>query len=138
MVETETQSDAKKILVNSITFNPTHSHLLVGTPDSFRIYSVDPFTLLHSTVVAGGVKLVQMLMTSSSNKKIHVALVGTGENEAYPTHKIVFWEAGKDRGLSEVNFKTEVLSMSSLDGMLITGLENRVSGFKLKDLSKFV
>jgi len=56
----------------------------------------------------------------------------------FPIHKIVFWESSQDKGSSEINFKSEVLSISSSDGVLMAAFENRVSGFKLKDLSKFV
>lgn len=44
--------------------------------------------------------------------KNYLAMVGTGENEMYPKHKIVLWDVQKEQGVSEINFKSEVLSIS--------------------------
>jgi hypothetical protein len=49
--------------------------------------------------------------------QIFLAVVGTGKCEKYPGHKIVFWEANKDTGSSEINFKSNVLAISSLENM---------------------
>jgi hypothetical protein len=47
--------------------------------------------------------------------KRFVALVGTGQNPNYPLHKIVFWDCDAHKGISEMNYKQEVKSMSAGD-----------------------
>ena len=61
-------------------------------------------------------------MLSAEGQKIYVALVGTGDSQKYPKHKIVFWEAGKPSGASEINFQPEVISIRSVGGVLVAGL----------------
>jgi hypothetical protein len=44
--------------------------------------------------------------------KNYLAIVGTGENAMLPKHKIVLWDVQRELGVSEINFKSEVLSIS--------------------------
>jgi len=72
----ETQSTQR--VINSISFNQTHDHLVVGTDKGFQVYSLNPEIALQSqSDVPGGVKLVQIL---NQGPKQFVALVGTGVN----------------------------------------------------------
>jgi hypothetical protein len=43
-----------------------------------------------------------------------LAIVGTGKNDMYPAHKIVLWDVDKELGVSEINFKSPVLSISEV------------------------
>ena len=79
--------------VSSVSFNARGDHFVVGTSNGFMIYETEPFKLVNSTDIIGGVKTVQLL---NQGKKLFVALVGSGLNMSYPTHKIVFWEADQD------------------------------------------
>jgi hypothetical protein len=78
--------------------------------------------LLNRTDIGGGVKLVQSLGSSQEingamnvsyyKMKNYLAIVGTGENVMHPKHKIVLWDVQREQGVSEINFKSEVLSIS--------------------------
>ena len=78
--------------INSVSFNARADHMAIATTHGFRIYQIESdFTEVSHTEVLGGVKTMQLL---NQGQKLYVALVGTGLNESYPTHKIVFWEVG--------------------------------------------
>ena len=100
--------------VTSVAFNARGDHFVVGTSQGFMIYKTEPFSLVTQTDIIGGVKTVQLL---NQGQKLFVALVGSGLNMSYPTHKIVFWEADQDQGSSEINFVPEVLSIRSIAGV---------------------
>ena len=67
-----------------------------------------------------------------------MAFIGTGKSMKYPRHKIVFWEAGKTIGASEINVSDTlgVISVKAVGGVLVVGLSNHIRGYSLKDLSK--
>ncbi len=79
------------------------------------------FELINKTDIEGGVKLLQSLGSSqqvaqglnvSYKVKNYLAIVGTGKNKSYPSHKIVLWDVQKQEGASEINFKSPLLSIS--------------------------
>lgn len=128
--------DTNSVQVNSISFTVKGDFFSVGTSTGFLVFQTDPYQLLATTAVEGGVKTVQVL--SCEGQKIFVALVGTGASPKYPKHKIVFWEAGKPTGASEINFADTlgVISIQSIGGVIVAGLQNHIRGFMLRDFSK--
>ena len=100
--------------ISAVSFNARADHFVLGTSTGFRIYKVDPFELVNTTEVEGGVKTIQLL---NQGAKLYVALVGTGNCLSYPPHKIVFWEVNQPQGSSEINFVPEVLSIRSIAGV---------------------
>ena len=108
----------------------------MGTSEGFLVYQTSPHNLISKTVIEGGVRTAQIMMIQGD--KIFMAFVGTGKSMKYPRHKVVFWEAGKTKGASEINFSDTlgVISVKSVGGVLVAGLSNHIRGFSLKDLSK--
>ena len=51
----------ERSVVKSVAFNARGDHFVVGTSTGFKIYSVEPLTLISSTEVPGGVNTVQLL-----------------------------------------------------------------------------
>ena len=100
------------------------------------VFQTEPYKLLSKTDIEGGVKTV--LMLSQEGQKIFVALVGTGASPKYPKHKIVFWEANKNIGASEINFADTlgVISIRAVGGVIVAGLSSHIRGFMLRDFSK--
>lgn len=85
--------------------------LAIGIENGFRLYQISPtFSLIKKVDIDGGVKLVQHIGTLGSNH--YLALVGSGKNEIYPSHKIVLWNVHNGKGVSEINFKSPVLALS--------------------------
>ena len=74
----------------------------------------------------------------TQGEKFFMAFVGTGKCPNYPRHKVVFWEAGKPVGASEINFSDTlgVISLKAAGDVLVAGLSNHIRGFSFKDLSK--
>ena len=124
------------IKVNSISFTNKGDYFTVGTSTGFMVFQTEPYLFINKTDIEGGVKTVHML--SNDGQKIFVALVGSGVSQKYPKHKIVFWEAGKTTGASEINFADTlgVISIRSVGGVIVAGLSNHIRGFMLRDFSK--
>ena len=110
------------VKINSISFTVKGDHFTVGTSTGFSIYKTEPFELISNNAVEGGVRTVHML--SQEGKKFFVALVGSGLCPKYPRHKIVFWEAGKATGASEINFADTlgVITIRAIGGVIVAGL----------------
>ena len=125
-----------QVKINSISFTAKGDFFTVGTSTGFMVYQTEPYKQLNSTPIEGGVRTVHML--SCEGQKIFVALVGSGLCPKYPRHKIVFWEAGKPTGASEINFADTlgVISVRSVGGIIVAGLQNHIRGFMLRDFSK--
>lgn len=49
------------LIISSVAFNARGDHFVIGTTHGFQIYQVDPFELVNSTEIEGGVKTVQLL-----------------------------------------------------------------------------
>ena len=44
--------------------------------------------------------------------KNYLAIVSSGQNVMMPKHKIVLWDVEREMGVSEINFKSEVMKIS--------------------------
>ena len=75
---------------------------------------MSPLKLILERELDGGVKKGELLY---DGRKMYVALVGTGKNASYPTHKIILQEATQDSMSSEVNFIPEIASIKSVAGV---------------------
>jgi len=52
---------AERFAISSIAINARGDHFVLGTSNGFKIYQVEPFTLINSTEIIGGVKTIQLL-----------------------------------------------------------------------------
>ena len=86
-------------------YNQDHSCISVGTTRGLDIYHCDPFTPAFS-MVGGGVRIVEMLFTSSL-----LAIVGSGEVPNLSPRTLVLYNTKKNSVICEINFPTTILSV---------------------------
>ena len=69
----------------------------------------------------GGVKMAEMLFRTNI-----IALVGTGNNNSYPSQRLILWDDIQHRPFGELNFKTDVLNVKLRKDKVIVVLEHKV------------
>ena len=77
----------------------------------------------------GGVKMAEMLFRTNI-----IALVGTGNNNSYPSQRLILWDDIQHRPFGELNFKTDVLNVKLRKDKVIVVLEHKVYVYNFQHL----
>lgn len=63
-----------------------------------------------------------------------IALVGTGNNNSYPSQRLILWDDIQHRPFGELNFKTDVLNVKLRKDKVIVVLEHKVYVYNFQHL----
>ena len=110
----ETNMEKKEEAVYCINLNQDSTCFCVGTNQGFKIFSVEPFSLISEQSIPGGVRFAQMLYRTNI-----VALVGTGQDTSYPTHKVCIYDDLTKKCIGEIKYSQAVLNVQMKRGLII-------------------
>eukprot|EP01133_Synstelium_polycarpum_P008665 gene8665-10171_t len=85
-------------------FNQDFSCISVGTPEGFKIFNSDPYTLYYNQS-NGGVGMIEMLFSTSL-----VAIVGSGEGES-SQRRLLINNIKTELAICDLNFVTAILAV---------------------------
>jgi len=112
-------------------FNQTRSCLCVGTSSGFQIWDIVPaFKLRYRRDLQGGVGLVHILFRTNL-----VALVGGGENPAFPPNQVVIWDEMTGAAIAHLEFPIEVRSVKLLRDRIVVAVDGKVYVYRFEDLA---
>lgn len=104
-------------------FNQDCTCFVCGTEGGFRVYSTNPFRLTHRRDFenGGGIGIVAMLFRTNI-----MAFVGGGRCPRFHPHKVCLWDDRRERITTEVEFRSNVRSVSLRKDLVVVALECKV------------
>lgn len=115
------EADDSGEIINSLNFNQDNGCFICSTSNGIRVFNTDEFQSTFYRDFEGGVKMAEMLFRTNI-----IALVGTGNNNSYPSQRLILWDDIQHRPFGELNFKTDVLNVKLRKDKVIVVLEHKV------------
>lgn len=110
-------------------FNDDKTCLCLGTSKGFQIWNLVPCKMRYAREL-GGIGIVEMLEKSNI-----LALVGGGENPAYPTNKVMIWDDQLGKVIAELEFRSQVSLVRIYRSRILVATYNKIYIYYFSDLS---
>ncbi|CAN4128259.1 unnamed protein product [Withania somnifera] len=115
-----------------VMFNQDYSCFAIGTDRGFGVFNCVPFCesfCRYFENIGGGIGIIEMLFRSNI-----LAFVGHGDHPQYPRNKVMIWDDHQSRCISELCFRSEVLSIRLRQDCIMVVLEQKISVYNFSNL----
>lgn len=112
-----------------INFNQNHKCFTCGTTTGFNVYNTDPFRVIMSRKIEGGISHIEMLYVTNL-----FAFVGSGKNPLYPSNKVIIWDEHRQKNIAELIFRSIVRNVKLKRDKIYVVLDNKVKLYNFTDL----
>ena len=130
MVDKDENNQKNKI--NYIGFNYDSSYFCVGTDIGFQIYQTNPYGLILSKILNGGIGIINIL--DKSNLFI---LVGGGKNPRFSPNKLILWNDKKDEIYNEYRCDCFIINCYIKQNIIFIICSDNIILLKMKNLELF-
>ncbi|EGC35079.1 hypothetical protein DICPUDRAFT_33979 [Dictyostelium purpureum] len=110
-----------------LNFNQDYSCIAVGTPEGYKIFNSDPYTLYY-TQNNGGVGLVEMLFSTSL-----VSIVGSGDNNT-SQRRLIINNIKNNVPICDLNFVTAILSVKMNRKRIVVIMETKIHIYDINNM----
>lgn len=110
-------------------FNEDGTCFCVGTDKGFQIWNLSPCKIRYAKDL-GGIGIVEMVERSNI-----LALVGGGNNPAYPKNKVMIWDDNMGKVLAELEFRSQVSLVRISRTRIMVATWNKIYVYRFSDLS---
>eukprot|EP00927_Polykrikos_kofoidii_P021977 TRINITY_DN20652_c0_g1_i3.p1 TRINITY_DN20652_c0_g1~~TRINITY_DN20652_c0_g1_i3.p1 ORF type:complete len:430 (+),score=69.43 TRINITY_DN20652_c0_g1_i3:123-1412(+) len=115
-----------------MSFNQDFTCFVCGTETGFRVYSTDPFRLMHRRDFehGGGLGVVAMLFRTNI-----LALAGGGKTPRFQPNKVILWDDQQKWVIAELNFRSPVKAVRLRRDLVVVAIESKVFVYSFRKLT---
>ncbi|KAF2076453.1 hypothetical protein CYY_002256 [Polysphondylium violaceum] len=110
-----------------INFNQDFSCIAVGTPEGYKIFNSDPYTLFYSQT-NGGAGIIEMLFSTSL-----VSIVGSGDGNT-SQRRLLINNIKNNQNICDLNFVTAILSVKMNRKRIIVIMETKIHIYDINNM----
>ncbi len=121
----------KRILY--LSFNQECTRLNCGTEQGFIIFGINPLKVRYQRMFKQGIGIVEILYRCNM-----LALVGGGQDPAFPLNTMVIWDDRQNKKILELEFHDRVLGIKLRKDSVIVVTVGVIKVFKFSDMTQIM
>jgi len=121
----------KRILY--LSFNQEYTRLNCGTEQGFIIFGLNPLKVRYQRMFKQGIGIVEILYRCNM-----LALVGGGQDPAFPLNTMVIWDDRQNKKILELEFHDRVLGIKMRKDSVIVVTVGVIKVFKFSDMTQIM